>query len=69
MEENWVNIYSADKLYKVELVKGILERNEIESVIMNKRDSEFLIGEVELFVDAKNEDKALQLISEFKKSE
>ena len=69
MEDNWVKIFSAFKLYKVELVKGILERNEIDSVVLNKKDSEFLIGEVELYVDKKDADKARELISEFKESE
>lgn len=69
MEENWKSVYSADKLYKVELVKGILNQFSVESIIMNKRGSEFLVGDVDLFVDEKDFEKAQKLISEHHKSE
>ncbi len=69
MEENWKSVYSADKLYKVELVKGILDQFSVESIIMNKRGSEFLVGDVDLFVDEKDFEKAQKLISENHKSE
>ncbi len=63
MDENWVMVYSADKLYKVEYVKSILEQNDIYSVILNQKDTEFLIGDVQLFVDKKDEEKAKQLLA------
>ena len=64
MEDNWKIVYTADRLYKVELVKGILDQAKIESVIMNKKDSEFPVGDVELFVDDKDYDKAREIVLE-----
>ncbi len=69
MEDNWLKVYSAGQLYQVELVKGILDQSGIESVIMNQSDSEFLLGEVELFVDLEDFELAKSLIREFHKGE
>lgn len=69
MEDNWIKVYSAGQLYQVELVKGILDQSGIESVILNQSDSEFLLGEVELYVETENLEMAKNLIHEFHKSE
>jgi hypothetical protein len=69
MEDNWLKVYAAGQLYQVDLVKGILDQNGIESVIMNQSDSEFLLGEVELYVDIENFEEAKSLIREFHKGE
>ena len=69
MEDNWLKIYSAGQLYQVDLVKGILDENGVERVILNQSDSEFLLGEVELYVDSENFEEAKRLIHEFHKGE
>jgi hypothetical protein len=69
MEDNWLKVYSAGQLYQVELVKGILDQSGIESVILNQSDSEFLLGEVELYVETENFEMAKNLIYEFHKGE
>lgn len=69
MEDNWLKVYSAGQLYQVELVKGILDQSGIESVILNQSDSEFLLGEVELFVDLEDFELAKSLIREYHKGE
>ena len=42
---DWVKIYSFDTQYQAELTKGLLEQNEVKSVVINAKDSLFLIGE------------------------
>ncbi len=54
MEENWIKIKSTHKLYIAELWKSNLADKNIWSVIINKKDSSYLIGEIELYV--KSED-------------
>lgn len=66
MEENWVLIYSASKLYQAELLKEILDENEIVCDIINKKDSSFLLGDVEVYVQKENEAKALAFVKDFK---
>jgi hypothetical protein len=67
MEENWKSVYSADKLYKVELVKGLLDLAKIENLTMNKKGSGLLLGEIELFVDEKDFEKARKIVLEHHK--
>lgn len=67
MEDNWKSVYTADDLYKVELVKGLLDLAEIENVTMNKKGSELLVGEIELFVEEKDYDKARKIVLEHHK--
>lgn len=63
MEDTWVKVYAADNEYSVEIVQGMLEENGIEAIIMNKKDSEFLVGEVELYVDEKDVELVTELLS------
>ncbi len=62
MEENWRKIYSNTYEYKVKIVQAVLKDNEITSVVMNKKDSAYLHGEIELYVHADDVLKAKQII-------
>ncbi|HPE33721.1 MAG TPA: DUF2007 domain-containing protein [Bacteroidales bacterium] len=66
MNSDWVKIYSAGNLYKVDLVKGLLEESGIKSEILNQKDSAFLTGDVELFVDTKDFEEAKRILAERK---
>jgi len=48
--DDWKRIYSSHYEHKAGIVKAVLKDNEIESVIVNKKDSIYLIGEIELYV-------------------
>lgn len=51
MDKGWINVYSSAMPHLVEMAKEILRENEIESVVVDKRDSVYItIGELELFV-------------------
>lgn len=63
MDSNWALIYTTGHPYKIELLKGILEENEIDSVIINKQDSSYHFGELELYVKAEDVVKAKRIIS------
>jgi len=63
--KNWVKIQSFGRIHQAQLRKDILEKNEINCVIINEKDSLFLFGEVDLYVEEKNENKARALIDEF----
>ncbi len=49
--------------YKAELLKGLLNENEIEAVIINKKDSAYLFGELELYVHVDQVIKARHIIA------
>lgn len=47
----WIKVYSHHEPHKVEIVKAVLFDNNIESVIIDKRDRSYIsIGEMELYV-------------------
>ncbi len=69
MDEEWVSIYSSTQLYEVELISGMLLENDIESIVINKQDSAYLIGDIELHVPINSILKAKKLISKYNKSE
>ena len=63
MDYNWIKIYTSTDSFKIELLKGFLDQNNIVAMSINKKDSSYLaFGEIELLVDAKDVMKAKILI-------
>ncbi len=62
---DWVKIESFDNLYNAEFYKSLLEEQGIKAIILNKKDSMYLIGEIELYVPADSEKKAINIIQQF----
>ncbi|HNW52803.1 MAG TPA: DUF2007 domain-containing protein [Bacteroidales bacterium] len=66
MFDNWVVIYSSDQLYEVEMVRNYLNDHGIECVVMNKKDSAYMFGDIEVYVPTEEAFSAKQLILDFK---
>ena len=64
MEKDWQAVYSSDKPHIIELIKALLSDNRIKSVEINKKDSSYLFGEIDLYVKSEHVIKAKQLIGE-----
>jgi len=65
--ENWKCVYTTDQVYKAEAVKDFLTEENVESVVVNKKDSAYTVfGEVELYVQPEDENIAVELIKGFK---
>ena len=63
VHNNWIKIASSKQAYQIELLKGMLEENNIITVLVNKIDSSYLaFGEIELFVERKDVIQAKNLI-------
>jgi hypothetical protein len=63
MKENeFIQVYSVGKMYEAELIAGLLSNNNIEATVVNKRDGQYLFGEVEIYVVAKDAEKAKEII-------
>lgn len=51
MENDWVKVYSSNQLYNVELLRHLLSEKGITSIVLNQRDSMYVImGEINLMV-------------------
>ncbi len=54
MEKDWIAVYSTTKEYRSGIAKRILEENNIESIIINKKDSVYLESVNKLLVFVQN---------------
>lgn len=62
--KGWFKLYSTKNYLEANIIKGKLEENNIQAVILNRQDSSYLvIGEVEIYVPVYLKDIALHLLS------
>ena len=61
-----MKIYSTSANYKAELLKGLLMENGINAIIVNKQDSSYLWGDIEVLCRPDDVMKALLLVEKFK---
>ena len=65
--ENWKCVYTTDQVYKANAVKELLAEENIEAVVMNRKDSAYTVfGNVELYVPPEDENLAAELIKKLK---
>ena len=69
IDKNWVLAYSFKLLYKAEMMQIILKDENIESVIINKQDSSYFIGDIELYVNPTDLLKAKNIIDNVENKE
>lgn len=70
MEKGWEKIYISGDQFKVIIARDLLAENDINAVIINKKDSSYLFfGDVELYVEKHDEEKALKILDQQIKGE
>lgn len=60
-----MKIFSSNQQYQISLLKGILKDNDIDSIEMNKQDSFYQFGEIELHVQRQDVVKAKYIIEKY----
>ena len=61
--KGWFKLYSTRNYAEANIIKGMLEENNIAVVILNKQDSSYLsFGEIEIYVPSYLKDIAKQLL-------
>lgn len=65
MSIDQVHIYSIGTPYQAELIRQMLSDNNIQSFIINKQDSVYKFGDIELYVNRDHVIRAKMLIQEF----
>ena len=66
MDDKMIEVYSATDMYKINIMQEMLAEGNIESTILNQKGSALLLGEIHLYVDQKDEARALEIISKHK---
>jgi hypothetical protein len=62
MEKGWIKFRTYQNAIEAEIIKQMLEENGVPAVLINKQDSSYLFGNVELYINEMNEEIALTLI-------
>tara|TARA_B110000014_G_C19732155_1_gene382298 strand:+ start:387 stop:596 length:210 start_codon:yes stop_codon:yes gene_type:complete len=63
MKKNWIKIFSSNNPIKIEIIKQMLEENNLSPVILNRQDSSYnMFGTINLYVTEKEQIIALRLI-------
>ncbi|WP_128547855.1 DUF2007 domain-containing protein [Larkinella soli] len=64
MSENWEKVMVTPVSYRAELAKVLLEGHQINAVVVNKKDSNYLLGNCEVYVPSRDATMAkIHLIS------
>jgi hypothetical protein len=65
LSDSWVKVFSSGQLYLAEIVKGVLEENEVPVILLNKQASIYnMFGEIEVYVPETESLKAYYLINQ-----
>ena len=68
MEKGWVSVFCSSDEYLVSIAKDLLENMGIESVVLNHKDSSYLLwGEAEVYVTDQNEAQAREILKQINK--
>ena len=62
--KDWSKIYITDQFHRAEIVIAVLEDYDIEASMIDKRDSSYLFGDIEVFVQEKDIEQAKKIILE-----
>jgi len=62
--DNWKKVFTNNQQHKAEIVKAILEENDIPAVVISKKDSLYQFGNYEVHVSSEDILKALKMIDD-----
>ncbi|MFM7217465.1 MAG: putative signal transducing protein [Bacteroidota bacterium] len=62
--KDWVRAYITNQPHRAEIVVAVLEDHDIEAHMIDKRDSSYLFGDIEVFVHPKDLEASSRLINE-----
>lgn len=64
-EQEWIKVFETTKMHQALIVQSALQTHEIESVILNKQDSSYIIlGEIHVMVKLEDSLEAMKIIEE-----
>ncbi|MDD4149731.1 MAG: DUF2007 domain-containing protein [Bacteroidales bacterium] len=67
-ENNRELVYATGTEYLAELLKQVLEDNNINAFVFNRQDSTYRFGDIEVYVNSEDLEKAKLICEEFEKN-
>ncbi len=64
-QKDWTVLKTYNSIENAKVAKRVLAKNEINSVIVNEKDSSFLIGELELYIEIDKKKIAETILKDF----
>lgn len=64
MIKDWIVVYKADEEYQAEVIKHLLENAGLHPVMVDKKDDEFRIGTVMVYVAPEEVDAAKSVLAD-----
>jgi Putative prokaryotic signal transducing protein len=61
--DNWQKIYSTRNPAEASIIQGMLEENQIPVQLLNKQDSIYLFGDLQIYVPIQYLETAKQLLN------
>jgi hypothetical protein len=61
---SWQKVYEDTIAYRAEMVKAILEENDLQAIVLNKKDTAYQFGDYEVLVHPDAVLKAIKIINE-----
>jgi hypothetical protein len=62
--QNWFLLRTTPQVYEAEIIKGMLEDNQIPVIVVNRQDSSYVfLGEIEVYVPIHFKDMANDLLN------
>ena len=61
---SWSSVYKTHLLYRAEIVKAVLQDNDLPAVVVDKKDSNYGFGYYEVHVTADSVLKAIKIIQD-----
>jgi len=62
--DNWKKVFTTNQQHKAEIVKAILEENDVPAVVVSKKDSLYQLGNYEVHVSNEDILNALKTIDD-----
>ncbi len=62
MEKNWVCVYNTSVAYLAEIAKDLLHEENIDAVVINKKDTNYQFGTLEIYVERNNAIRAKYIL-------
>ena len=65
MKKNWIKIFSSNNPIEIEIIKQMLEENDLFSVVLNRQDSSYnMFGTIDLHITEEDQEKAIELLKQ-----